>query len=77
MKRLVEKWLNGKGEQGGFHIGQKVMVKIDSGAGPLRGPFTIIGFCDPPKGGGGTIFLDWDCYWFAVKEENLRAYKQK
>lgn len=72
MGKVNEEWLNKNTTQGGFHVGQKVMWKNHSGI--LRGPFHIVGFCDPPKKGyGGTVFLDWDCYWFPVEEKDLRA----
>lgn len=33
--------------------------------------FMVIGFCVPYYEGGGSVFLDWDCYWFPAKPENM------
>lgn len=32
----------------------------------------IMGFCVPYYEGGGSVYIDYDCYWFPAKPENLQ-----
>lgn len=48
--------------------GQKAYVI--NGYGIEIGPFEIVGFCNPGEF-GRCVYLDWDCYWFPAKPENI------
>lgn len=54
-----------------FKLGQIVTFTNDYGVS-FKGK-KIIGFGNPPYNGGGTIYLDYDCYWFPATAESLTA----
>ena len=42
------------------------LVKVLNGYDCEVGPFEILGFT-----ADGKMFLDWDCYWFAIKADRV------
>lgn len=54
-------------------VGDKVMFTNDYGV--TFGPHEVLGFCKPSKT-GRCIFLDYDCYWFPAKVENVTKIKE-
>ncbi len=53
-----------------FAVGDKVTFTNDYGV-KFEGN-TITGFSNPIYPNSGTIYLDYDCYWFPTKPESLK-----
>lgn len=52
-----------------FAKGDKVTFTNDNGV--VFTGHTITGFSSPIYEGSGTVYLDYDCYWFPAKPANL------
>jgi len=48
------------------------MVTFTNDNGVVFPNHKVLGFTEPYYEGGGVVFLDYDCYWFPAKPENLK-----
>lgn len=79
-KEEFQKWVNDKGvttydnfsdvlTDTPFNLTVGQYVTVRNGYGHTVGPFMVLGF---RKGTDCRhIYLDWDCYWFAVKPTDV------
>ena len=63
--KLSDKPLNGES----FAVGDKVTFTNDNGV--IFQGNEIVGFSNPIYSNSGTIYLDYDCYWFPTKPQTL------
>ena len=56
-----------------FRVGQQVSFKNDYGV--IFEPLKILGLCKPELS-GRCVYLNDDSYWFPVKLESLKPYRQ-
>ena len=57
-------------DNAGKELAKGQEVYVVNGYGIEIGPFEIMGFCNPEEF-GRCVYLDWDCYWFPAKPENI------
>ena len=50
------------------------LVVVRNGYDFLVGPFKVLGF--EISYGVPCVYLDWDCYWFATKVDNIHEIKK-
>lgn len=56
-----------------FRVGQRVSFKNDYDV--IFEPLKILGFCKPELS-GRCVYLNKESYWFPVKLESLKPYRQ-
>lgn len=54
-----------------FELEKGQYVTVRNGYGHAVGVFEVLGFCEDTTGCGRHIYLDWDCYWYAAKPQNV------
>lgn len=60
----------------GFKLGDRVTFTNSNGV-VFENQFRVIGFGLPAYKGGGTVYLDYDCYWFPSRPESLKLEYRK